>query len=74
MGLFPQTQVLPACACSHADRKDFFNYIWLVNKADDAPFESPKGGEPVEPHVPLAFGAGQRVCFVDFSDEVGPAL
>ena len=41
--------------------KDFFNHIRLVDEADD-------------PHFPLAFGAGQGVCFVDFSDEVGPSL
>jgi hypothetical protein len=51
MSLFPETQAL----------KDFFNYLWLVDEADD-------------PHLPLAFGAGQRVCFVDFSDDVGPSL
>ena len=54
--------------------EDLFDDIRLVNKADDAPFESPQGGEFVEPHLPLAFGAGQRVCFVDYSDEVGPSL
>jgi len=47
--------------------KDFFNYFWLVclcvfarrqvDKTDDA-------------HLSMAFGAGQRVCFIDLSDEV----
>ena len=39
--------------------KDLFDDLRLVNKADDA-------------HFPLVFGTGQRVCFVDLSDEVGP--
>jgi len=41
--------------------KDLFDDLRLVNKADDA-------------HFPLVLRAGQGVCFVDFSDEVGPAL
>ena len=46
----------------------------VVNETDDAPFEFPQGGELVEPHLSLAFGTNKRVCFIDFSDEVGPAL
>jgi hypothetical protein len=45
-----------------------------VNEADDAPFEFPQGGELVEPHLALAFGTNKRVCFINFPDEVGPAL
>jgi hypothetical protein len=41
--------------------KDFFDYVGLVDEADDA-------------HLSLAFGAGKRVSFVDLSNEVGPAL
>jgi hypothetical protein len=41
--------------------KDLFDDIWLVNKRND-------------PHFSLALGAGQRICFVDLSDEVGPAF
>jgi len=41
--------------------KDLFDDLRLVNKADDA-------------HFSLALRAGQRVCFVDFSDEIGPPL
>jgi hypothetical protein len=41
--------------------KNFFNDIGLVNEADDA-------------HLSLAFGTAQRVCFINFSDEVGAAL
>jgi hypothetical protein len=41
--------------------KNLFNDIRLVNEADDA-------------HLSLAFGTGKRVCFINFSDEVGPAL
>ena len=33
----------------------------LVNEADDA-------------HLALAFGTNKRVCFINFLDEVGPAL
>jgi len=62
--------------------KDFFNYLWLaclcvarrqVDKADP-PFESPHGGEHVEPHLSLTLGTGKWICFINFSDEVGPAL
>jgi hypothetical protein len=41
--------------------KNFFNDIRLVNEADDA-------------HLSLAFVTGKGVCFINFSDEVGPAL
>ena len=41
--------------------EDFFNHVGLVNEADDA-------------HLSLAFGTNKRVCFINFSDEVGPAL
>jgi hypothetical protein len=40
--------------------KDFFDYVGLVDEADD-------------PHLSLALRAGQGVCFVDFSD-VGPSF
>jgi|SRR5262245_44680164 len=36
--------------------------------------EFPQGGELVEPHLSLAFGTNKRVCFINFSNEVGPAL
>ena len=55
--------------------KDFFNYLWLVNKADDAPIGFPQGGEQrVEPHLALAFGTGKGTGLIDLSYEVGPAL
>ena len=54
--------------------KDLFNYFWLVDEADDAPFGSPQGGERVEPHLALALGTGKGVGLIDLSDEVGPAL
>ena len=54
--------------------KNFFYHTRLVNEADDAPFEFPQGGELVEPHLSLALDYSKRVCFIDFSDEVGPAL
>jgi len=67
--------------------KDFFNDFRLVNETNDAPFGSPQGGElalrgpqgresirTVEPHLSLAFGTGKGVCFINLSDEVGPAL
>jgi len=41
--------------------KNFFNHVGLVNEADD-------------PHLSLAFGTKKRVCFIDFSNEVGPAF
>ena len=41
--------------------EELFDDLRLVNNADDA-------------HSPLAHRAGQGVCFVDFSDEVRPAL
>jgi len=41
--------------------KNFFDDLRLVYKADD-------------PHLSLAFGAGKRVGFINFSDEVGPAF
>jgi hypothetical protein len=47
---------------------------WLTDRADDAPFEFPQGGELVEPHLSLAFGTNKRGCFINFSDEVGPAF
>jgi len=53
--------VLPACACSHADRKDFFDHLGLVKKTND-------------PYFSLALGTGKRVGFINFSDEVGPVL
>jgi hypothetical protein len=31
--------------------KNFFNYLWLIDEADD-------------PHLTLAFGASKRVCFM----------
>ena len=46
---------------AHLELKDFVDYIRLVDEADD-------------PHFPLALGAGKRICFIDFSDEVRPAL
>ena len=51
--------------------KDFFNYLWLVNKADDAPFGFPQGGEQrVEPHLALALGTGKEIGLIDLSYEV----
>jgi hypothetical protein len=41
--------------------KDFYNYLWLVNEADD-------------PHLALALGTGKGIGLIDLSDEVGPAL
>jgi len=41
--------------------KDFFNYFWLIDEADD-------------PHLTLALGTGKGICFIDLSDEIGPAL
>jgi len=41
--------------------KDFFNYLWLTNEAND-------------PHLTLALGTGKGIGLIDFSDEVGPAL
>jgi hypothetical protein len=38
------------------------------------PSSFPQGGELVEPHPALAFGTNKRVCFINFPDEVGPAL
>jgi hypothetical protein len=40
--------------------KNFLDAIRLVNKTDA--------------HLSLAFGTGKRVCFMNFSDEVGPAF
>ena len=54
--------------------KDFLNHIRLVDEADDPPFESPQGGELVEPHLSLALGIGKGVGLIDLSDEVGLAL
>ena len=54
--------------------RDFFDYLWLVDEADDPPFESPQGGELVEPHLSLALGAGKRIGFIDLSDEVRPSF
>ena len=34
--------------------------FWMVNGTDDA-------------HLPLALRADKRICFVDLSDDVGPA-
>jgi len=46
-----------------------------VDEADDPPFESPQRSEQlVEPHLPLALGAGKGVGLIDLSDEVGLAL
>jgi len=56
-GTPPKTQVL----------KDFLNDVGLVNEADDAPFESPQGGEHVEPHHSLAFRTNKRVCFINLT-------
>ena len=41
--------------------KNFFNHVGLVNEVDNA-------------ELALAFGTNKRVCFINFSDEVGPAL
>jgi len=38
------------------------------------PIRRAQGGELVEPHLSLAFGTNKRVCFINFPDEVGPAL
>ena len=40
--------------------KDFFNYVWLINKTDDA-------------YLSVALWTGKRVCFIDLSDEVRPS-
>ncbi len=40
--------------------KDLFNDVQLVDEGDDS-------------HLSMAFRAGQKVCFVDLSDKVGPA-
>ncbi len=40
--------------------KDLFNDVRPVNKTDYA-------------HLPATLGADKRICFVDLSDEVGPA-
>jgi hypothetical protein len=40
--------VLPACACPHAERKDFFYHIRLVDEADD-------------PHLSLTPDAGKAL-------------
>ncbi len=40
--------------------KDFFDDRTLVDEADDV-------------HFARALGADKRICFVDLSDEVGPA-
>ena len=62
--------------------KDFFNYLWLaclcvarrqVDKADP-PFESPHGGEHVEPHLSLTLGTGKGIGLIDLSDAVEPGL
>lgn len=41
--------------------KDFLNYLWLVDEADDS-------------YLSMAFRAGQGVCFIDVSDKVGHIL
>ena len=41
--------------------EEFFDHIRLINEADDA-------------HLSLAFGTNKRVCFIDFSNEVGRVL
>jgi len=55
---------------------EFFTHVGLaclcvarrqVNEADDAPFESPQGGEHVEPHHSLAFRTNKRVCFINLT-------
>jgi len=55
--------------------KDFFKHFWLIDEADDAPFQFPQGGEQlVEPHLTLALGTGKGICFIDLSDEIRPTL
>ena len=41
--------------------QDLFDHVGLINDTDDA-------------HFSLTFGANERVCFIDFADEIGPAL
>jgi hypothetical protein len=41
--------------------KNFFSDVGLVYKGDDA-------------HLYLAFFDNKRICFINFSNEVGPAL
>jgi hypothetical protein len=41
--------------------QDLFDHVGLINEADDS-------------HLAAALRTDKRVCFIDFSDEVGPAL
>ena len=49
--------------------KDFFNYLWLVDEADDAHPCLCNGRQ-----VSLALGTGKGIGLIDLSDEVGPAF